>query len=293
MNDFLTVGIPVWNDPESIVRSVNSIVRSTAWMKRNPNERELIVCVNGVKNNRDKTLVAVKRLNKVIPQLKVITLRESGQNIAINQIARKSNPKSRSIFFCDADVLVKQRTIERVIDTLKVRNNIKFAGAMVTPATALVPERNRSSFKSYFLKRHKERVITKGDFISGAGWAVDREFFLKNLLPPTNKIANDLYINTVFAGKIALVRNAELFYLLPSPRDRLFQRARYLVQEKAQGVKSQAKKKSSARIKFTLKEKRGLVINKMVDKLAKGLVTVNPKIGWMNLSSTKLRTRRK
>jgi glycosyltransferase involved in cell wall biosynthesis len=293
MADFLTVGIPVWNDPESIVRSITSIVHSTAWVERKPSERELIVCVNGVKNNRDETLEVVRRLSKVTPQLRVISTKAKGQNVASNFIAKKSNPRSKIIFFCDADVLVKRNTIQRVVDALKTREGVKFAGAMVTPATALVPEKNRSSFKSYFLKRHKERVKTRGDFISGAGWAVDREFFLNNPLPPTSKIANDLYINTKFKGKIVLVHNAELFYLLPSPKDRLFQRARYLVQEKAQGLKQQTQKSSGVRIKLTPKERRGFIINKAIDKLAKGLVTVNPRIGWMNLSSTKLKTRRR
>lgn len=291
MSDFLTVGIPVWNDPESILRSVKAVTHSTAWIERKPSERELIVCVNGVKNNRDETLVAVRKLSKVTPQLRVLSMKAKGQNVAMNHIARKSNPSSRAIFFCDADVLVKRHTIQRVVSALKTREEIKFAGALVTPATALVPEKNRSSFKSYFLRRHKEKLANKGEFISGAGWAVKRDFFLDNLLPPTNKIADDMYVNTNFKGKIALVRDAELFYLLPSARDRLFQRARYLVQEKTQGVNQQTQRSSSSRVGYTAKERRGFLINKMIDKLAKGLVKVHPQIGWKNLSSTKLKTK--
>ena len=244
------------------------------------------MCVNGVRSNKDPTLVAARELSKSVPQMRVLSLKPRGKNIAINYIAKKSNPASRTLFFCDADVLLKRQTIERVIDALKTRKGVRFAGALVTPATSLIPERSRSSFKSYFLKRHKNRVENRGDFVSGAGWAVEREFFLKNPLPPTNKIADDVFINTNFKGRIALVRNAKAFYMLPAPKDRLFQKARYVAQEKAQGVKQQSKKSKGAKMKLTLKERRGLIINVLIER--KGLA-IKSNVGWRNLSSTKLR----
>lgn len=292
MNDFLTVGIPIWNDPKSIEKSIGAIIRSTAWINRGPSEKELIVCVNGVESPNDVTLATVNRLSRSIPQLKVLSINARGQNFAINLIAKAANPKSSSIFFCDSDVLVKRNTISRVTAALKSRQGIKFAGAAAIPATVLIPKKYRSSFKAYLLKRHNERMAKGTDFISGAGWAVDKEFFLKNPLPETSKIANDVFINATFKGKIALVRDAKLFYLLPSAKDRLFQKSRYLIQEHSQGI-NQNKRISLLSKGYTLKERRGLLISITIDKLAKLMAKVNPKLDWRTLSSTKLKDRRK
>ena len=68
-------------------------------------------------------------------------------------------------------------------------------------------------------------------------------------------------------------------------------KARYA--QKSSRVKQQSKKSKGAKMKLTLKERRGLIINKAIDKLAKGLATVNPNVGWRNLSSTKLRAKKK
>ncbi len=289
--DFLTVGMPVWNDPDSVEKSVMAITRSTAWTERLDSKKELIVCVNGCTGKNDATLIAVNRLKKRVPRLKVFVLKAKGRNLAINFIARNASRKSKTIFFCDADVLVTRDAISRVLEALKSHPHARFAGAAAMPMTSLVPEKYRDPLRAYFLERAKKRLASGANYISGAGYAVDRYFFLRHPLPSTNHIADDLFINENFGRRIVLVRNARLFYLLPSAVDTILQRARYIVQEREQGVKK-VNRPSLVPEEQSRKVKQGLLLRRALGGVAQLLVKVHPRIGWKSLGSTKLKRKK-
>ena len=56
MVNFLSIGIPVWNEAESLPISVEYILRSSAWVNAPIGKKELIICVNGVTKQNDPTL---------------------------------------------------------------------------------------------------------------------------------------------------------------------------------------------------------------------------------------------
>ena len=145
MVPFLCIGIPARNEEASIERCIRNITKTKTWGETPPQERELVVCVNGSTDTTAKIcrrLVAAKE--PALQGLRVIEIREAGKNKAINTIVANSNPRTALIYISDADVLVKRDTIGKVLHALQVDRKIAFASSVLVPSAAYVHPKKRN-----------------------------------------------------------------------------------------------------------------------------------------------------
>ena len=108
---FITVGVPTYNEQDSILGCLDSCLRQT----RLPDE--IIVVASGC---TDKTVQRVKEYQIAHPRIRLIIEEErKGKISAINKILK--NAKGNLIVHTDGDVVLRDNSIEKLTTYLKSR----------------------------------------------------------------------------------------------------------------------------------------------------------------------------
>ncbi len=217
---FLSIGMPAFNEEESIQRSLKWVLKQTLWKEMPPGKREIIVCANGC---TDKTVERVRELQASHPEIKLVELKEKSKALAWNRIVKESNPSAPVIFFTDADVVMHRRAIERIWERFSKNPVLELVGGSPTPVNinesrnARVRARNRAI---------KEK-ISKSSHLSGALYGIKRET-AKGIRMPADLLTEDLYLKLVVpAEHYAREHRAIVFYKpAQTTRDIAFQRRR-------------------------------------------------------------------
>ena len=303
MAKFLCIGIPARNEADSIGRTISSIVKSKAWKENSGANRELIVCVNG---SKDGTAAIVRTLAKTIPEIKVLELKAPGKNRAINEIARASSRRADTIYYSDADVLVKRDTIGKTVTALRRDPKIEFAAPIVVPSSAFVNPSMRGPTSELYVEGSRIGRKHKAYRLTGMGFAVKKAFIKSHPLPIKRSHGDDRFINYAYRDKIKVIYDAVVVTRPPSLHDHMKQRVRHKRQKRAllqarpnlrAAAKAQGKEVSPRKLPLlreaSPKALFGVVLNQFAEAWATVKAKGKPKEPWPRIKSTKLTKRRR
>lgn len=117
--DLISVGIPAYNEEETIVRTLNTVINQDIKIRK-----EIIVCLNGCTDNTKN--IILNYYNSLEPEVK------SENEINIKEIKIANKPKawniikntcsSNLLFFLDADMILNLSSFRLLIETAKYTN---------------------------------------------------------------------------------------------------------------------------------------------------------------------------
>ncbi|MDO8647958.1 MAG: glycosyltransferase [Candidatus Diapherotrites archaeon] len=203
MPDFLSLGIPAYNEEESIERMLSSVFKSTLWRQTPPGMREVMVCCNGC---TDKTEEIVRKISAqhLNGELKVMASAPGKVN-AWNALVKRMDRRAKVLFFADADVLVHRTAFENL------RN--AFSGKIVIAASRVVPVGKPKSIVLRGMGRlEKKAAVPELPEVIGMLYGIRRDF-AESVKMPHNIINDDGFLEAV-AGKerTAFVSSAKVYY---------------------------------------------------------------------------------
>lgn len=298
MSNFLSIGIPARNEEESIERVLKNLMRSDVWISTPSENKEIIVCVNA---SSDKTAELVRTFSKSHPEVKLIETSVPGKNKAINTIVRSSSNRAGTIYFSDADVLVKKSTVGKAVRAVRQNPEIDFAAPLILPSSYFTPRKNRGFTASLYAEAIAYARQNNLFRLNGAGFAARKEVLLKHPLPENPTISDDRFINYKYYGKIKVLYDAIVICRQPSLFDHFVQRSRHirdrkfmlqLFPELNRSAIEQGAKVNPRKINFlhslSIKGKVGLLLNQIVEPFAQ--ISARRKNGkiWPKIKSTKL-----
>ncbi|MDD3175066.1 MAG: glycosyltransferase family 2 protein [Candidatus Nanoarchaeia archaeon] len=194
MNLAYAVGIPVRNEENTIIQTIESVLNQSVSPK------EIHICVNG---SSDNTYNLVQDMAKVEKSINLITS-EPGKPNAWNKIVSESS--ENKIMFCDGDVLICNKAGENLSKRLEDKNLIIVGGSKkyFEPNT----------LKGKYLGFRKSEKITKINWISGSLYMVKiKELFdlaqnLKVEVMPKDIICEDSYLDLITQGYKEIIESA-------------------------------------------------------------------------------------
>lgn len=129
MPERLTVGIPAYNEGNTIARTLESILD-----QRLPENTSLdvVVCV---RKGVDQTEEIVVGLAQQHQEIRLVTTDIQGKAYGWNLLTKAAQPTSTTFVFCDADVVLDQYAISALNTGLKTDNKVKLAGAHLIMVT--------------------------------------------------------------------------------------------------------------------------------------------------------------
>ena len=298
MGQFLSIGIPVKNEEESIDQTIESLISSDAWRRAKSN-RELIVCLNG---STDGTREVLEGLKARLPELRIIFSETGhGKTGAINEIAKRANPRTREIYFSDGDILVEKETISRTLEALKERG-IEFAAPSIWP---LRKEKKATLTEAMYEEAIAFAARERIQSLTGMGFAVRRNFLLKNPLPHGRRINDDRFINYAYSGKIRMVYGARVLFRAPTFADHYRARVRHRRQKRImfrefpwlRESAIQLSKQRNPRVlsffnSLSTKAKAGFVMNQVAELVASITARTRARDPWPKIQSTKIGAKR-
>jgi hypothetical protein len=168
----------------------------------------------------------VRKLQAEIPQIKILIEGAIGKNAAINKIVAASNSSAESIYFSDADVLVKRQTVGKALSVLHRERGLAFAAPSAVPISGYLPVRSRTPWQALFAEAY--RIIRKEGMhiLVGSGFAVRKDFIKANPLPEDKNLCDDIFINFMHRGKIRILKDAEFIFQPPNFFGRIVQERR-------------------------------------------------------------------
>jgi len=217
----ISVCIPVWKERAGTLEViVAGVMKSTLWNEER--EKELLICVNGLKESAE-SLAAANALGERHPNLvKVLTLEKKGKNAAWEEIVKHSNPKSRTLFFTDADSILEQNTFTELDKALTSRKELAIASTVL--------ERLQENFGIF--EPFRKRIASgkpKITAINGPCYAIKREDAVNVKMPVDQRIHDDMFLTEKFRGRFAVVQSARIRMMAPSLKDWRRQRLRHIV----------------------------------------------------------------
>jgi|GEM_PF-5299406 len=172
----LTVGIPVYNEKESIKKCLEAIRLSDL-----PERTQIIICDNG---STDGNLEIIRE-NKGL-EIKIVQESAIGKVFVMNKIIAES--LSDYIIFCDADILVERQTFKKMADELKASGS-HVLGINLTDIS-------KDSFFTWYYRQFgkiKDHSLDKS-LIWGGCFGISKSKFIK--LPPVLSI--DYFISAYY-----------------------------------------------------------------------------------------------
>ena len=104
----ISIGVPVYNEENTLVNSLDSIVKSMRELKQNSS---IILCFNGTTDNGR---ILAENYSKKIQPLEIITSTK-GKPSAVKAIAQQST--SDIVIYVDADVIVNKYCFKNMVDS--------------------------------------------------------------------------------------------------------------------------------------------------------------------------------
>ncbi len=155
--------------------------------------KEIIICANGC---TDRTVEIVKALQREHPEIKLIEIKEKSKAKAWKKIVESVNPRSKIIFFTDADVIIHHKALERLWKAFRQNPRLSLVGGFAIPAVVreAKDERMRRINEEYRRRVLKE----KPGHLSGALYGIKVEHareVAKRM--PDNTLIEDRFIQLV------------------------------------------------------------------------------------------------
>jgi cellulose synthase/poly-beta-1,6-N-acetylglucosamine synthase-like glycosyltransferase len=191
LKELITIGIPVYNEENTIYKTLISAIRSAEKMHK---KYEFFICFNGTTDKSREIVREFKRRNPA--KIKIIESKK-GKTKAIKKIMEKSD--SDYLLFCDGDVFVEEDCFENLI-----KNFSKLEVMAVTGNPR--PWRNKSiiykilNARMIYPKAEIAKIALDGffekPFIHGRIYAIRRKIFQKteDLKKFENSIGDDTYL---------------------------------------------------------------------------------------------------
>lgn len=183
MKIVITIGIPLRNEEESIVKCLKAILHSNL-----PEKTEIIICDN---NSTDNSLLCIKKIKD--KRIKLIKESKLGKVFVMNKIIKEAS--SDYIMFCDADVLVKYDTITKTYEKLKT-SDLHIVGI------GLLDISKNKFFKWYYRELAKVQKDDIDSNVMGGFFGINKKKFVK--FPPI--LSTDFFMSAYyyFGNKKAL-----------------------------------------------------------------------------------------
>lgn len=301
---FLSVCIPAHNEGKSIERVVAGITGQSAW-KAMRGKREILVCANGC---TDDTVHVLKRLQKTMPDLKVVVEEKASLKGAWNRLVREAHPKAENLCFLDADVLMHEDCLKHLLGRIET-------GVDVVQPRVLPLSLHSSGFKSGSLLNSAAEALArvagstnavKPNSISGGGFLIRREAAERVSVPnalPENALNTFLSIK-VGLPKIVLSRDAVLFQKPPQTiGDHFSSRVRHITArrdlkkilgEEYESAREQVPLSQRSRELMrllrhsSLREKAGILLNQTIEVAAQIASRLKSSSNWKQVKTSKL-----
>jgi len=237
MSEFLSIGVPAYNEEESIARMLESVFKSTLWEKTPAGLKEVIVCCNGC---TDSTAEIVRQILVEHPdgEIKLLETKKGKPN-AWNETVKVADKRARIIYFADADVILQKNALEE-LRTVFRRDDYDLVGARPRP----VPMRGVSLSKlvADYRSNNFKRRNWRGS-VAGALYGVSRKF-AESIHIPESVIQDDVFLE-YSAKKVGYAPDAKVFFFPPRTlRGILQQQTRWVAgrkQLKEMGVRAPKK----------------------------------------------------
>ena len=181
----LTIGIPVFNEEQSIEFVLQRILSQEFIRKKNC---EILVCLN---NCTDLSEKIIKRIQKKNENIKIITENRQGKCFAVQKIFDKS--KGNTIIVCDGDVLLKAKSIKELYQFISKNRKLVLVGGESVP----LKYKNTLMEKLYSVAdRSGFNELDKENNIFGCFFAIK-----KNAIRIPEVMSTDYYISAYFDMK--------------------------------------------------------------------------------------------
>jgi len=211
--DFLSIGVNAFNESPSVARMLESVLKNSLWKAVPSGRKEVVVCANGCTDN-GKTANAVRSVQREHPEVKLVETRKKGFSFARNLLAQRMDRRADVLFFFDADVLVRRKTMEALYRALAGNPKIDVAAAQVVPAAKFVDKRFRKGFAVGAVEAYDQSMLQPpAKRISGAGYAVRGSVIRAIKLPESLQGGVDLYLTLkIGRNRVARVREAQVVH---------------------------------------------------------------------------------
>ncbi|MEM0360318.1 MAG: glycosyltransferase family 2 protein [Candidatus Diapherotrites archaeon] len=218
---FLSIGVPAYNEEESIQRSLYWITKQTLWKAMPPERREIIVLANGC---TDRTAEIAREMQRKNPEIKVIETPKKSKAAAWNIIVRESNPNAEILLFTDADVVLHRRALEKIWTRFKQNRELELVGGMAVPINVSASKNPQVRERNIALRESAERATN----LAGCIYGIKRKTAL-GIKMPENLLTEDLYLRLLVPdARFAKEKSAKAFFKPPETvRDIMRQERRY------------------------------------------------------------------
>ncbi len=300
--EFLSIGVPAYNEAESIARTLRHLTRQTAWKKRSPHKREIIVCVNGSTDKTEEVVRSFASASGLADQVKVIVLPKADVLRAMRVIAENVNPTAPHVFFIDADTVPHYKMIERLEVELQ-KPGVKAVTAQLIPVERFATR--RSPLVQSQVEHFNQLRLSENNNLRGAGFGLKRsQFHLLDL--PHKLLIGDLYLTEAIGrSSIRVVPGAKTYFKLPrTARDYYRQKIRNMagIDQLFGSANTQTKKftfwnlpkniRDEMRLKVSMRGKLGAAEETVIRTIAMAVLKRHLKRGtlpkWLSVDSTKL-----
>ena len=217
---FLSIGVPAFNEEESIERSLESILKQSLWREMPAERREIIVCANGC---TDRTAEIVRGMHREHPEIRLLGINEQSKALAWNRIVRESNPEAEVVFFTDADVVLHRRALEKIWNRFRQEPRLELVGGRAVPININESKDPKVRARNLAIKETYKR----SPHLSGSLYGIKRNTAKKIEMPP-NLLTEDLYLRLITPDdRFAKEFGARVFYKPPTTqRDIIIQSKR-------------------------------------------------------------------
>lgn len=218
-----SICIPAFNEEESIQHIYEEVKGTSLW--KSTQEKEIVFCINGSTDNSESI---AKQIATRDPRVKIIVIKEKGKNTAWMELVRHSNPKSRELFFIDADITLKENALSILQEELK-KGKVKIAGAHVQPDITHIKSNDyhRRSIAETFSQNPLQE-----NGLAGACYAILKSDAKKVSMPRDERIVDDQFLIGLFNEKIKIIVEAVVYTRLPNFKDWISQQVRRKISRK-------------------------------------------------------------
>ncbi|MFH1587658.1 MAG: glycosyltransferase [Candidatus Diapherotrites archaeon] len=303
MADFLTIGIPAYNEVESIEQVLNNIMRQSLWKKTPPDRREIIVCENGSTDKTYELLEGIaEKVNREHPhQIRIIKEPEKGKTIAWKRIVKAANKNAREIIFSDADVFHSSNAFLFLKNALRREKNLEITGAKAIT----IPRKEKSwILRGSAKEARRHQLQNPQGFVSGSLYCMRRETAKRmEETMPNDTISEDRHFTNNCAFRI--VEEAQSYPYSPETvldyvrlrrrfnADRKQREEMGVIEERIPEKKFSEKVRSlkGKSLKTNIKRTAKYGLNKFADSKLADFIFKHSDI-WPSLKSTKFKRRK-
>jgi len=201
------------------MRFIADEIRKQGIWKENK-DKELIFCINGTgEPGYDNSVKIAEELAKEDPAIKVITLQEKGKNYACNELVRRSRKDSEVLFFIDADVKLREGTLDALNRALIGNPRLAAAGAI--SVFAKEPTKKHEFLKRRIMDSKNDPASSTQRVINGRCYAIRKSEAEKIRMPKDQRIHEDDFLTLKLWDRFRVVKEAVVYSHAPNVADAL------------------------------------------------------------------------